>query len=89
MSPTRLLILGILFYILYRLLFAGQKSKGNSGQDNSAGANAPAAQDVLVEDPVCHTYIPQMQAVVLKEKGQNIYFCSDKCRAKFISAKGD
>jgi YHS domain-containing protein len=45
-------------------------------------------QDVLVEDPVCHTYIPQGQAVELHHDHQMYYFCSNKCCEIFLKQKG-
>jgi YHS domain-containing protein len=45
-------------------------------------------QDVLVEDPVCHIFIPKGQAQPLLMDGETFYFCSDECRKKFIQNKG-
>ena len=89
LSPLRLLILALLFYILYRLLIGGGKilsSKKMQGKNKSA-ANLPV-NDVLVEDPVCHTYIPKGQAVQLSHNQQILYFCSNKCCKMFLSEKG-
>ena len=47
-----------------------------------------AVQDVLVEDPVCHTYIPKGQAVQLHHDEKMYYFCSDKCCQTFLNKKG-
>ena len=86
MSPVRILILGILFYILYRLLMAGRKKK--KAASASAGTELPR-QDVLVEDPVCHTYIPKKQAIVYRDGDESHYFCSEKCRDTFRAEKGE
>jgi YHS domain-containing protein len=51
--------------------------------------SVPASHDVLVEDPVCHTYIPKGQAIVYKSRDEIHYFCSEKCRQTFVSEKGD
>ncbi len=89
MSPLRLLILGLLFYILYRLLIGGgkklssRKRRGESKPESSKGVN-----DVLVEDPLCHTLIPKGQAIQLYHNHQMLYFCSNKCCKKFLSEKG-
>ena len=83
MSPLRILILGFLFYLLFRLLTGGKK-KGQK-TDNSG----PPSHDVLVEDPVCKVCVPKKQAVVLKEDDETIYFCSLECREKFIATKGE
>ncbi|MBU0485094.1 MAG: YHS domain-containing protein [Proteobacteria bacterium] len=87
MSPARILILGLLFYILYRLLF-GRGKKTAQRHDTTQGQTL-AAQDVLIEDPICHTYIPKKKAVVLNRGKQTYYFCCEKCRETFITEEGD
>lgn len=82
MSPFRLLILAALGYILYRLLTAGGRTptKQQSGQGLSGGHDV---DDVLVEDPVCHTYIPRQGAEALTVGQSTHYFCSTECRQKY------
>lgn len=83
MNPLRLLILGALFYLLYRLLFGpSQKPVDRSRQDSGSDDDQ---RDVLVEDPVCHLYVPQGQAVSTRKDGKTFYFCSDKCCKIFLS----
>jgi YHS domain-containing protein len=87
MTPFRLIIIGVLLYILYRLLVGPDKKK--SKDRRQAGASSGGSiQDILVEDPVCHTYIPKGQAVRLHYNKKNYYFCSNKCCEKFIEKKG-
>ena len=93
MTPLRLIILGFLFYLLYRLIAGGIKSPKRSidngqtqGPDHSG--NALKSDDELVEDPVCHTYIPKGQALLLKQKNKTYYFCSTECRDKFRDNSG-
>jgi len=78
LNPLRILILGVLFYFLYRLLFGPAKKPVTTDA---------AERDVLVEDPVCHVYVPQGQAVSCRKDGQIFYFCSDKCCKIFLSGK--
>ncbi|MEW6219127.1 MAG: TRASH domain protein [Thermodesulfobacteriota bacterium] len=80
----RFLILAVLAYILYRLLFGGAKAARRQADPGRAGGSLPA-QDVLVEDPVCHTYVPLGQAVSLKTGGRTEHFCSEACRAQFVA----
>lgn len=78
MSPLRLLVLAALGYILYRLLF------GRPLPPPSATVNpGQEADDVLVEDPVCHTYIPRQGAESLTQGQETLYFCSPECRARY------
>jgi YHS domain-containing protein len=81
MTPLRLLILSALAYVVYRLLRGPRNSDGPRWDD---GPDA-IKHDILIEDPVCHTYVPKSQAVAL-ERGEKIYyFCSKKCRDVFCS----
>ena len=87
MTPVRLVIIGVLLYILYRLL-AGPRKKQGDGENNGQASSGDAVQDVLAEDPVCHTYIPKGQAVQLHHDNKMYYFCSDKCCEIFLKQKG-
>lgn len=85
MVPLRLLLLCILFFALYWLLFGGKKKvKKKEKQDDKL-----LAKDILIEDPVCHTYVPKDQAVTLTYNNKSYYFCSEKCRDDFLADKGD
>ena len=85
LSPIRLLILAALGYILYRLLFGKNPARTNGAPPQSG--RDQQADDVLVEDPVCHIYIPQQGADSLTVLGTTYYFCSQECRNKFQSEK--
>ena len=87
MSPLRLVIIGCLLYLIYRLLTAGRRKKMRAGRQ-AASAGGKAVQDVLVEDPVCHTLVPKQQAVQLHHDSKMVYFCSDKCCETFLKQKG-
>lgn len=89
MSPLRLLILAGLGYILYRLLFGGQAGSRAAGRPSRVGGGGQPADDVLVQDPVCHTYIPQQGAESWTCLETTYYFCSPECRKKFQTTKGD
>ena len=90
MSPQRLLILAVLLYIAWRLIRNLIREKINTEAEKrqkkkTAGSTV---QDVLVEDPVCHTLIPKHQAIRLRQDGKIYYFCSDKCCDKFTGKPG-
>lgn len=87
MNPLRILILCILFYIFFRLLFGGKKVPRNTGSKTGQGGQL-SSQDILVEDPVCHTYVPKKQAISWEQNDKTYYFCSEKCRESFLK-KGD
>lgn len=90
MSPLRILVIAVLLYIGYRLITGGKKT--SSRDDNSPrDAKKPdePVQDVLVEDPICHSLVPKQQAIHLKHHGSMVYFCSEECCNAFIAKKGE
>ena len=85
MTPLRLFVLAALFYLLYRLLTSGKKDQHKVGGE---AENSNRIDDVLVEDPVCHTYIPKGTATSFALNGETYYFCSNDCLKKFKAEKG-
>lgn len=86
MSPVRLFILGVLFYIAWRLIRGlAEKKSVDRGRQHSGDSGV---KDVLVEDPVCHTLIPKGQAIRLRQKGKTYYFCSEECCDTFTRESG-
>jgi YHS domain-containing protein len=85
MTPIRLLILAVLFYIGWRLLKRSfiQKRDEADRQGNDSGV-----QGVLVEDPVCHVLVPKHQALRLRKDGITYYFCSEQCCDQFAREPG-
>ena len=68
------LIVGIiLIYLLYKLVSGWKAVTGPSKK------NLPAAGEDLVEDPLCHTYVPVSHACRVSIEGKTLYFCSRKC----------
>ena len=90
MSPQRLLILGILLYIAWRLIrnLIREKIATEAKKQQKKRAAGSRVQDVLVEDPVCHTLVPKHQAIRLRQDGTTYYFCSDKCCDTFTGKPG-
>ena len=91
MNPLRLVVLAILFYIgwqlLRRSLFPDQ---GNSDESTVDADNRDKVKDILVEDPVCHTFVPKKHAIRLRHKGRTYYFCSEACCDSFsLTTEGD
>jgi len=68
------LIIGIVFiYLVYKLVSVWKAVPG------PAKKNLPAAGEDLVEDPLCHTYVPMSNAYRASIEGKTLYFCSRKC----------
>jgi YHS domain-containing protein len=76
----RLLLITALFVVLYFLLrqaIRGFKNKQVGGGGTSLD------QDQMVEDPVCHTFVPRRNAVIETVSGQTYCFCSRQCADAF------
>lgn len=41
--------------------------------------------DVLVQDPVCKTFIPRRDALKTQRDGKEYFFCSEGCLKRFLS----
>jgi len=80
----RLLILGLLGFGLYRAL----KSLLVDSRHEAAQARGSDKQgqmdDVLIQDPVCKTYFSRRAGVHLHSRGQDLYFCSETCRDRYL-----
>jgi len=42
--------------------------------------------DVLVQDPVCKTFIPRREALKAEKHGATYFFCSEGCLKRFLSS---
>ncbi len=49
----------------------------------TSSSSTPVA-DKLVKDPVCGVYCPKSKAHTVLWKGKVFYFCSERCRQKFL-----
>ncbi len=87
MSPVRILIIGLLLYIGYRLIFGGKKQSGKKSEGGKIDSG-DAVEDVLMEDPVCKSLVPKQQAITHKYEGNTYYFCSEKCCKQFVAERG-
>ena len=82
----RILLVFILLAVLYFLLrrvFQGFKNEHMSDHGRSM------AHDQMVEDPVCHTFVPRQTAVIEKVGGQTYCFCSRQCADAFQNRQAD
>lgn len=79
----RLLILLLLLYLGYRFL----KSwifKDTPSQKKTFGTETGEIDNVMVKDPYCGIFFAKNDGVHLKAGGQDLYFCSQECKDKFL-----
>jgi uncharacterized protein len=79
----KFIILGVVGYVFYRALKSMIIGSGASSSD-SQGRGPNEVDDVLVQDPVCKTYVPQHGSIHIRRHGQLIFFCSEECRDRYI-----
>ena len=77
----RLIIGIVLFYCIYKLL------SGRKADRRPAKMPQSTPGEDLVEDPLCHTYVPVSHAHRLSIDGKTLYFCSQKCLEQFRGKK--
>jgi len=85
MGVIKLVVLSVLAYAAWwivRGILGRFKTDERTDAKSKSDGSSPA-QDVLVEDPICHTLVPKHQAIRLRKDGETYYFCSDKCCDNF------
>ena len=82
----RLLILIILIYLLYKIVDSVRQLKLKKSEDYQI-KSSPASGEDLVEDPVCHTYVPVSQAYQKEILGKIYFFCSKQCGDQYVMEK--
>jgi YHS domain-containing protein len=85
MIPKLLIVVAII-YILYKVVRVVRRGFPAAGT-NPGRVVSPAAGEDLVEDPVCHTYVPVSHACRASFDGRTLYFCSPKCLERYKAEK--
>ena len=81
------LILGlILGYVVYRVVRKIREMFTLSGPSQQS-PKVPQP-DILVQDPVCGTFIPRQEALKFTKDGQDYFFCSEGCLKRFQRGGG-
>jgi YHS domain-containing protein len=77
---ARLLILAGIVY----LLFTARRLLKKAGRANRVETGPDRIDDVMVQDPVCNVYVPRREALHVRHRGKDIYFCGEACRDAFF-----
>jgi uncharacterized protein len=80
----RLLIYGILAYIIYSAV----QGLVGSGSRKEPPRSPPSGLGTLVKDDVCGTFLPREEAIRDVVDGRECFFCSQECRNKAKAGTG-
>jgi len=83
LKMIRLVIAGIIVYVIYRFsrfLFTPSEKilKSHSGETSRIKG------EELIKDPYCGTYVPVSSAHKATLNGRTLYFCSRECLEKYM-----
>ena len=76
------LLLTVLYYLL-RQMFRGFKAPLQNDQKNSPAHHPDDEQDQMIQDPVCHIFVPRRIALIELIGGRESCFCSQECAGRF------
>jgi len=79
----RLVAYGILAYLIY-LLYRFFKAVN---QGSKRPRTVKAQSGMMVKDEACNTYLPKEDALRISYEGRDYFFCSSKCKQKFLNSK--
>ncbi|MGQ9652600.1 MAG: hypothetical protein ACUVXD_00885 [Thermodesulfobacteriota bacterium] len=66
-------------YLVYRLLKSRRRWRGAQ-----MGRGGDTAEELMVQDPWCKTFIPRSQALREGEGSDALFFCSPECRERYL-----
>jgi YHS domain-containing protein len=79
----RIFLYGVLIYLVIRIVgfFTSIGRRSETAPRRETRGNTYGA---MVKDEVCNTYLPREEAIRMKYKGKEYFFCSEECRRKFL-----
>ena len=77
---VRIFLLALVAWVIRYVLMSIQ----GIGKTNSKKSSSEETS-VMVKDPVCGMYMDPRLAVRLDGRDKQLYFCSEKCKSKYLS----
>ena len=77
------ILLLMVLYFLLRQMFRGFKAPIRNGREKSTAQVQDEEQDQMIEDPVCHIFVPRRIAMIEMIGGREYCFCSKECAVRF------
>lgn len=83
----KLLLLVLLGFVLYSFFLSLTRPKSSLPPKDPPIRQVKG--DLMVEDPVCGTCLPQEDAIKERIQGSDYYFCSKTCLERFRDSDND
>jgi uncharacterized protein len=77
-----LVLILALGYLISNLLFPKRRVSRET-----RGRRATTVTQEMVRDPVCQLYLPRVEAIRRRVRGQEHFFCSPGCLDKFLALR--
>ena len=78
------ILIGFLIYLLYRALKRWMLIDIEVTRKGAFPKSKDQLDDFMVKDPFCGTFFPKREGVKGRINGEDLYFCSEKCRDDFF-----
>ena len=86
---VRIFLIVLVICLTIKILSLVTRYLRSSFENPRVGSEQDAAGvKEMVRDPICGLYIPSDGAVGLINNGKAVYFCSEKCRQRFVNMQG-
>ncbi|MGK5092921.1 hypothetical protein WDW89_13010 [Deltaproteobacteria bacterium TL4] len=80
----RLLVLGFVLYGGYQIVRLLKKSPFLQEKGTSKDVDVARKEELMIEDPQCHVFVPISSAFVKIIHGTKTCFCSEDCANKYL-----
>lgn len=85
----RTLLISLLIFVTLKFVTGILRYlNSNPRQGLSEESSRESGVNEMVKDPVCGVYIAASEAIAVTTKHGRLYFCSPKCREKFLENQG-
>lgn len=81
MSMTKLLVLAICAFVVWKLFMGDKRYKENKVQEKT---EEKVATGEMVKDPVCGAYVSKNSDIRVRQGDVVLNFCSYDCREKYL-----